>query len=335
VFGGTVALPAYLFAQVLASPEELFRAPDMAAYLAEHPRALATMVSDPAAWLGAPAPDATHDDRLGVAIVLFAAAGLTVRSGRAAALALVGVGLLLAVGPVLHVGGAPVTAWTPYRALSGLPLFGLMRLPHRWLVVVALGLAVLAARGASSLPRVGALLILLETTVFGARVTTALPAAPAPPPSGPVLDLPPRTLGTEDARGIYLLWQRDHGQPVPYSLSMSSWSPWMADEPLVIALAALDSRDRIGELVEDAATFRQRAFAERVAAADTLGVPEARLAGARERLGELGIAEVRLHLSLLDAADQPAALDAARAALGEPDVAEPLVVRCRIGGAVP
>ena len=332
VFVVVIAAPAFAYGRVLASPDQLFRGPDMATYLSTQPRALAGMVSDPLAWLGHNRGGATHDDRLGLTIVVLAAFGLADRSwGRRwwfAAVAVVG--LLLAIGPILHLGGRPITDLTPYRLLTALPLFGLMRLPHRWLLVASLGLAVLAARGGRRVPHVAALLIVLEAGWFGSAASTVIPAAPVAAFDGPVVDLPPRTLGRDDARGLYLVWQRSHGAPVPYSLSMSGWSPPLAAEPLVQAVAALDSGDRIAERPVDAAGFRQRAFAEAVAGLRRDGVDPAAVAGAAGRLRTEGVAEVVLHLDLLAEGDRAATLALVTGALGPPSSVDDRVARWRL-----
>ncbi len=332
VFVVIVGGPVLAYARVLASPDQLFRGPDMATYLATQPRALAGMVSDPAAWLGHNRGGATHDDRLGLTILVLAAFGLWDRTWPRrwwwGALALGG--LALAVGPVLHVGGRPITDLTPYRLLANLPLFGLMRLPHRWLLVASLGLAVLAARGGRHLPWVGALLVVLESTWFGAASSTPLPPAPVPVLAGPVVDLPPRTLGRDDARGLYLLWQREHGAAVPYSLSMSGWSPALAAEPLVQAVAALDSGDRIAERPVEAEQFRQGPFALAVAAQRRDGVDAAASSGALARLRTLGVAEVLLHLDLLAEGDRDGITALLVQALGPGDTTDPRVVRWRL-----
>ena len=65
---------------------------------------------------------------------------------------------------------------------------------------------------------------------------------------GVTLELPARTMG-QDARGQYLLWQRAHGQPIPYSLLMTGWSSLVANEPLVQWVSEQDSQDPIGERV--------------------------------------------------------------------------------------
>lgn len=304
--------PALVYARILAAPDQLFRGPDMATYLAEQPRALAAMSSDPMAWIGAGASGATsHVDAIPWIVLGLTGLGLwRWRSSEAPcsvwwAVGLTGLALVLSVGPVLHINGSPVLSVTPYRLLMAVPPLDLMRLPHRWMLVATLGLAVLAARGASQMPRLFGVLIFLETLWFVAPPvlsTTVTPPAVVARFTGPVLELPTRTLG-QDARGRYLLWQRTHRHPTPYALLMQGWSPQLAAEPLVIAVAALDTRDRIWEQVVEARQFRQEAFAESVAAWRE-APDEDRLSDSRARLVALGFGQVVLHRDLLHEDDE-------------------------------
>lgn len=317
-FAGLIALPALVYARFLAAPDQLFRGLDMVTYLEKQPRALAQMVSDPATWLTEPPAGATHDDRLGIAILAFATLGLLDRTWRTrwGWLVVTLGGLALAIGPVLYYNGSPLTNLTPYHLLAQLPLFDLMRLPHRWMLVASLGLALLAARGARGAPVVAAALVFLETVWFGAPEDASVPRAPVADVAGPVLDLPPRTLGGQDARGLYLLWQRTHRQPIAYSLSMSAWGGTIAEEPLFIAMAAVDNRDRIAESPVDAAQFRQGTFAGRVAAYRRDDIPSDDLVGAGDRVRALGFTTVLLHTFLYDETDRARAIEIATAALG-------------------
>lgn len=325
VFALAIAGPAAAYAQVLVADDQLFRGPSMAAYLEHYPRSLAGMVADPAAFFGTGGAGIGHVDNIGVVLVLLAVVG-TVRGavGRESARwwwAVAAAAVVLALGPILHVGGAPVFAWMPYRFLAELPLFGLMRLPHRWMLLVFLGLAVLAARGARGFSWLAAFLLWAEVTWF------AVPARPltdiAPPTvvasiDGPVLDLPPRTIGL-DARGRYLVWQRVHRQPVAYTLLMQSLGPTIAAEPLVQAVAGLDSRDPIAEKIVEAEQFRQRELAVAAAAwRNDRGDAEA-VRGAADRLRAMGYELVVLHGPLLDPDDAVAIYDLLRAELGPPD----------------
>ena len=311
-FAALILGPALAYARILASPEQLFRGPDMATYLAEQPRALAAMSSDPLAWIGAGAAGATsHVDAIPWIVLGLTGLGLWHwrRSDAPCSVwwvvGLTGLALVLSVGPVLHINGAPVLSVTPYRLLMAIPPLDLMRLPHRWMLVATLGLAVLAARGASLMPRLFGGLIFLETLWFVAPPilsTTVTPPAVVARITGPVLELPTRTLG-QDARGRYLLWQRTHRQPTPYALLMQGWSPQLAAEPLVIAVAALDTRDRIWEQTVEARQFRQEAFAEAVAAWRD-DPDETVLVESRARLQSLGFVQVVLHRDLLHGDDE-------------------------------
>lgn len=305
VFLALVAVPALVYARELVHPDQLFRGPTMAAYLSEQPRALASMSTDLAAWLGSAPAGANHVDRLGGLVPVLALLGAvslwrTDRRRAAAWLGLLGGAMVLALGPVLHVAGEPIFAWMPGRLLAALPGFGLMRLPHRWMVVVTLVLAVLAARAARHSPLLVVVLLGVELHWFTRPPTTSLVISPPVVHElveGPTLELPMRTIG-DDLRGRYLLWQREHGQPTPYSLLMTGWSPRVAEEPLVIALAALDERSILPRREVEARQFRQEAFARavRLAQKDDLEQLSAELPGARDRLGGLGIQTVVLHL---------------------------------------
>ncbi|NOY28237.1 MAG: hypothetical protein GXP62_20430 [Oligoflexia bacterium] len=327
-FGVSIALPAVIYGRVLFSSDQLFRGPVMADYLARFPRSLAGMVADPAAFFGGPTAGAGHVDALGLTIV-----GLAVLGGWSRAdgsrlkverpvwwWGVVVVALVLSLGPVLTVRGAPVFAWMPYRALAHLPLFGLMRLPHRWLLVASLGLAVLAARGARRFPWLAAFLIWGEVTVFlvPARPTTDIaPPAIIAQVDAPVLDLPPRMIGL-DARGHYLVWQRIHHQPIAYTLLMQGLGRSIAAEPLVSAIAGLDGRDPIAGKLSEAAQFRQEDFARAAATWRRGDGDVASLVGAPDRLRALGYGIVLLHVDLLDDDDAVAISKLLRRQLGEP-----------------
>jgi hypothetical protein len=320
-----IALPAAVYAGILADPAQMFRGPAMADYLAHHPRALAALSSDPSRWFGAPGGGLGHTDHLGGVIVLLAIVGWRGPGGVAHGLArwLVPLGLVFALGPVLHLGGGSTGIPLPGRILAELPLVGLMRLPHRWHLVVALGLAVLAARGAARLPRLAPLLLLGEALLFfrpdPSGVDLRPPVAHAGV-DGPVLDLPPRTLGGDDARGRALVWQRAHRQPVPYSLLMQGWSPALGAEPLLVAVAALDRRDPIADRQAEAAQFRQVDFARAVDRARRGGLPLEDLRGAADRLRALGLRHVVLHRGAFDPADRAPVEAMLRNALGPPTI---------------
>ncbi len=329
VFAATVALPALLYARVLRAEDQLFRGPTMAAYLAEHPRALAGMVADPAAFLGHPTPGIPHVDGLGWLVCGLAAAGAVAlwREDRRALLrwgGLLVVGLVLALGPVLHVRATSTGVPLPGRVLAALPFFGLMRLPHRWLVVAHLALAGLAARGARRLPGWVAVLLFVEAAWF---LVPERPTVDVTPPAvhariaGPVLDLPPRTLGDEDLRGHYLVWQRSHGQPIPYALLMQPLSPTVQQEPLVVAVAAFDRLDTAPERLVEAEQFRIGDYAKAVRRVRNVGTEAADTAEAAARLRALGIQCVVLHRDRLHPDDRARIVGLLKEALGPFEVA--------------
>lgn len=331
-FALAIAPAAALYASILGADDQLFRGPAMADYLDRFPRSLARMVVDPAALFGAPVAGAGHVDALSGIAVGLALLGLWLRPARGERAgwwwALLLGALALALGPVLHWKGAAVWAWMPYRLLAELPVFGLMRLPHRWMLVVTLALAVLAARAVGALADRGAteLRWLVPLLLWGEVTWFLVPQRPvvsiAPPAvvaqiDGPVLDLPPRTLG-QDARGRYLVWQREHGQPIAYTLLMQALGPSVAAEPLVAAVAAADGADPIGERAAEAAQFRQEAFAREVAAWRAGSRDAAALEGAADRLRAMGFTQVVLHGPLLDEGDRQEILSLVQAQLGPP-----------------
>ena len=154
----------------------------------------------------------------------------------------------------------------PYRFLAEIPPLGLMRLPHRWLVVSSLCIAFFAARFARNIPYLWVVLLGFEAFYFHAPSFSSVQITP--PSSiqlyqGPVLELPARLM-PQDIRGRYLYWQRTHHQPIAYSLLMQGWSSALDDEPLLIALCAHDRKDEISVRSAEAAQFRKASFAESV-----------------------------------------------------------------------
>jgi hypothetical protein len=288
------------------------------------------MVSDPAGWFGLAQEGAAHTDLLGGVIVVLAAWGAISmwqddRRSLGWWLGILLLGLVLALGPVLVFQGSVLLDWAPGRLLADLPVLGRMRLSHRWVLVATLGLSVLAARGGRVLSPLFALMIVLESAWFAVpeRPSTSVQAPEIHQHvSGPVLDLPARTLGG-DARGRYLVWQRSHRQPTPYALLMQAWSPELAAEPIVVAVSALDSRDPIALRPAEARQFRQGDFAQEVgrwrAEQPEIGL----LAGSQERLRALGLAQVILHLNLMEKGDAEKARYLLRAELGAPAVETP------------
>ena len=136
--------------------------------------------------------------------------------------------------------------------------------------------------------------------------------------SGPVLQLPLRTMEW-DARGRYLVMQRTHKQPIPYSLLMQGWSTAIAKEPLVIAITALDSQDPISSRTVEARQFRQENFALEVTAWGGFPVDEPQLQ-TLERLKVLGFSQVCLHRDLIDSNDRSKMENLLLETLGSPTI---------------
>jgi hypothetical protein len=373
-FGLLTLGPALLYSGMLGQTDNLFQGPDLDTYLREHPQTLAGMVGDPAGWLGffpgvlerAGYPRVQY---LGTVLVLLSLAGLR---GRGRWWAGVGLGAaLLSLGPMLHFAGRAVTVggWAlpaPLATLAWLPLVGLMRLPHRWLLLVALALALLAARGLAALVgpegrapgvsgpararlpvalAVASVLVVFDLWAFsdvpgmragGPPAVEGLTAPPAIhrqlPGEGAVLDLPPRMMD-RDARGRFLVWQRHHGRPVPYSLLMTGISEPLANEPLVAAVAALDSLDPIARRPDQAAQFRRRDLALLAHEFQEGRAGRAELAGAAERLRAWGIDAVVLHGDLMERDDAEGALALLVELLGEPWACEASSCSWSVGGA--
>lgn len=317
---------AFAYSRVLRAEDELFRGPTMSEYLERFPRALQGMVADPAAFFGPATPGIGHVDNIGVILAGLALLG-TARGavGRAAGRwwwGVVAVATVLALGPVLVWKGAIVSEAMPYRLLADLPLFGLMRLPHRWLLLVVLGLVVLAARGARGFSWLAAFLVWAEVswfTVPDVPTTDISPPAVVAEIDGPVLDLPPRTIGL-DARGRYLVWQRVHGQPIAYTLLMQALGPTIAAEPLVAAVAGLDTRAPLAEKIIEAEQFRQRDLAVAAAAWRAGRGDREAVRGAADRLRAMGYELVVLHGQLLDPDDGVVIYELLRDELGEPSL---------------
>jgi len=324
VFAAVISPFAWVYARVLNSDTQLFAGPQMRDYLEVHAASLSSMSADVCAWAGAPPPGSLHIDGFGwvaLGLAIWGAWRWSHDSARGWWLGVVGIGLVMSVGPVLHACGAAVTGWTPYALLVDLPAFGRMRLPHRWTLVTTLGLAVLAAHGARRLPGVIPVFVFFEALWFVGPVyqaTDVSPPAIVDRIEGPVLDLPPRTLG-DDLRGRYLVWQAVHNQAVPYALLMQGWSPELAREPLFIAAAAADARSNLAERQGAARQFRQGDFAQDVADWREDPRPDA-LEGAALRLSALGLRQVVLHRDRLDPGSDLALMALLEAHLGDPAV---------------
>lgn len=246
----------------LVSPDALLRRPPtmneaLALVQAVDPREFLRPFGGPAR----PEPGFVHAGHLGwVALALALWGG---RRQRAWWLALV-LGLVLALGPWLAVGGAWVEV-----AGHRLPL------PARLLQLVAPELAITHARrfasasviilaglaglGATRLARarpwtgpalvVGALIEGLWVSgvpwplpTSDARVPTAYAAVSAEPqPGGLVLDLP-TDAGATMATSRYLYFQTGHGHPIPYAPDARASTASLMDEPSFQVLAAMCRR---------------------------------------------------------------------------------------------
>jgi hypothetical protein len=377
-FGVLVLGPALLYASMLGDGANLFQGPDLASYISDHPHTLAGMVGDPAGWLGffpglLEAAGHPRVQYLGSAVVLLALVGALLPGprGRVWWAGVAVVGLALSLGPVLHFGGRAVMLGQhgvpgPLAGLAWLPMVGLMRIPHRWTLLAALALAMLAARGlrllagddtsapgasGSGLPRLpvalalASLLLVADVCWFADLPGAGLCRVPAVagldgPPAihgqlpgvGAVLDLPPRMMD-DDARGHYLVWQRHHGRPIPYSLLMTGISEPLATEPLVAAVAALDRKDPIARQPDQAAQFRRRDLALLAHAFQAGERGDADLAGAGLRLVDLGFDAVVLHGELMEGEDAVAALALIRSQLGAPVASVGASYAWALGGA--
>lgn len=327
-----IAVPVATYASILLEPDQLFRGPTMSDYLDGNPRALASFSVDLAVWFGFERVDVGHDDRLSLTILLLSGIGIfsfireKYEGWKLALLILIGT-LTLSLGPILHWKSEPLFSWMPYRLLAELPIFSLMRLPHRWLVVSSLFLALFASRGGKGLAFLWCTLISFESLYinYQGRYSVGIEA-----PTiidiydGPVLEFPSRTL-KGDLRGKYLLWQRDHGQATAYSLLMQGWSPILDKEPLFIAVTSVDRYDPISVRTVEAEQFRKGAFAQLVQ--DWQREPQwLTLRKSHYRLKEMGFTKVVLFRSAMHEQDALEAQRIIEAALGVPFVEEEGVV---------
>ncbi len=142
------------------------------------------------------------------------------------------IGLILALGPVLQVGGAPVAGGAvplPFSVLRLVPPFSLLRVPYRFSTLAWIGLGVAASGGVAVLlgrlrgPRrialgsgLAALLIaqmpLHSQPLRDAGVPAALAAPAADPAPGALIELPFTQHGGLDA--ARMLYQTAHGRPI-------------------------------------------------------------------------------------------------------------------------
>ena len=184
----------------------------------------------------------------GTAVAVLAAVALVRRRRDRGVLGLAllaAAGLLLSLGPDIHVGSTVVTG--PFELLRYLPGFGLLRTPSRMGVITVLALDILAAFGYAELARAGArarvvragilALAVWESATFDAA--SRLGVVPPPPPvadwlrtapRGPVLELP-----WEDPADSppYLYWSNVHAQPM-----VNGWASFEPQRPMELARIA-------------------------------------------------------------------------------------------------
>lgn len=316
-----IALPALLYANMLSNPEQMFRGPTMWTYLTEQPRALLAFSSDPTRWLSEVPPDATHFDALGWTAPLLALWGLFQQSNKPLKLwvALLIGSLLLSLGPRLHYHQEVIWEWMPYDLLLWIPPLDSMRLPHRWMAVGTVALSVLISLGGKSFPLLACFFLLGDSVLFVPPIqSTELRPSPITERfTGPVLQRPARTMEW-DARGRYLVMQRNHGQPIPYSLLMQGWSDTVSQEPLILAFTTLDSQDPIASRTVEARQFRQEDFALSV---NSWGgfKEDSPQSQTRSRLQSMGFTQLCYHRSLVSSSDRIAMEILLTDTLGEPD----------------
>ena len=324
-----IVLPAWFYHNMLQNPAQMFRGPTMTTYIQEHPRALAAFSSDPTLWLSEVPKDATHIDSLGWTFALFGLLGLwTIISETSwrtqwGWIALMIGALGLSLGPRLHISQTVFWEWMPYDLWMMVPPLENMRLPHRWMAVATIVLSGWIARGGKNMPLLVCFFLWGESTWFMPTVErTVLPTPEIVEYfNGPVLQLPTRTMEW-DARGRYLVMQRVHKQPIPYSLLMQGWSKSIAEEPMVIGVTALDSQDPISSRTVEARQFRQERFALKVTRWS--GFPtETPQQQTTMRLKAIGLQQVCLHRGLVDTADREAIETLLTDTLGMPTIRTP------------
>ncbi len=305
-----IAIPAWIYRDMLQDPLQMFRGPTMTTYLQEHPRALAAFSSDPTLWLSEVPQDATHIDSLGWTFALLGLWGMwdlvTEHTWKRqwGWIVLMLSALSLALGPRLHIGQTVLWEWMPYDLWQWLPFLENMRLPHRWMSVATIVLCAWISKGGQRIPLLACFLLWGESAWFMPTVerTTFTTPQIVEQFEGPTLQLPTRTMEW-DARGRYLVMQRSHQQAIPYSLLMQGWSPKIAAEALVIAVTTLDSEDPISSRTVEARQFRQEDFALEVTAWGGFPV-DAPIERTVARLKAMGFKHVCLHRDLLNSSDR-------------------------------
>lgn len=324
IFSLLIAIPAWTYKSILTRSDQLFRGPTMADYLENNPRALASFSVDPSVWFGWERVDVGHQDGFGMLVVMLACVGVihiyrTEGNTARLILGMIVISLLFSLGPVLHWKSEPIFRWMPYRLLVDLPIVGLMRLPHRWLIVATLLISMLAASGGRRLVGMWIVLLLFQGLYMNDVVRYSVNIQPPNIISlyeGAVLELPARTMDM-DLRGRYLLWQRTHRQPTAFSLLMQGWSPKLDNEPLLIAVTAADRKDPISVRTAEAEQFRKGEFA--VAVQEWRKEQDwSRLARSKNRLVEMGFRQVVLFPEALAKQDALEIQRILEAALGRP-----------------
>ncbi|MEC7985392.1 MAG: hypothetical protein VX278_09525 [Myxococcota bacterium] len=319
-----IVIPAIGYTSVLQDSAQMFRGPVMETYVETNPRALAVFSSDPYVWFGGQRVDVGHQDRLGMLVPLLFLWGVVRlykdKERRLWLLLLVlCFALCMSLGPILHWNGQAVWSWMPYRILMEIPPLGLMRLPHRWMIVVWIILVIFIARASRTLPRMWGALLMVELIYFSSpRVPNVYIQAPAIQEhyKGPVLEFPARMM-SDDIRGKYLLWQKEHRQPIPYSLLMQGWNAQLDTDPLFVAVTANDRLDPISIRTVEAEQFRKGDFAMSVQ--DWQRTPRwSDLRGSMSRLQTLGFRQVCLHRSFLHPVDALEIQRILEASLGTP-----------------
>ena len=147
-------------------------------------------------------------------------------------LALAAVGVVLALGPVLQVGGGPLGDGAlplPFSGLRLVPPFSLLRVPYRFMTLAWIGLGVAATGGVAALLTgargrgrgvvaggvLGLLILQMPLQIQPLRAATVPPslaAVAADPAPGALIELPFTQHGGLDA--ARMLYQTAHGRPI-------------------------------------------------------------------------------------------------------------------------
>ena len=188
------------------------------------------------------------------------------------------------------------------------------------MAVATIALSALVSVGGKNMTVMASLFILGETLLFVPPIQTTEVPIPSVTErfTGPVLQLPSRTM--EDARGRYLVMQRTHNQPIPYSLLMQGWSTALGNEPLVIAFTKLDRQDPIASRTVEARQFRQEDFA--LSITNWTDFDPEQQSNTRFRLKSMGFTQICYHRSLVERSDRIKMELLLVDTLGEPDYSD-------------